>query len=60
MLRSIKTEKILEKNIKIDKPNKLEIFSYCCDFITFRKKKPSEVKNTMNAIAKANNNKKFM
>jgi hypothetical protein len=51
---------MLEKNIKIDKPNKLEIFSYFFDFIIFRKKKPNEVRNTINRIAKANKNKNFI
>ena len=46
--------------MKIDKPNKLEILSYSFDFIIFRKKKPNEVINTINKIAKANNNKKFI
>ena len=46
--------------MKIDKPNKLEILSYSSDFIKFRKKKPNEVINTINKIAKANNNKKFI
>ena len=44
----------------MDKPNKLEILSYSFDFIKFRKKKPNEVINTMNNIAKANNKKKFI
>jgi hypothetical protein len=46
--------------MKIDKPNKLEILSYSFDFIIFRKKKPNEVRNAINSIAKANKNKKFI
>ena len=51
---------MLDKNIKMDKPNKLEILSNCSDFIIFKKKNPIEVKNTMNITAKTNNNKKFI
>jgi len=46
--------------MKIDKPNKLEIMSYSFDFIKFIKKKPNEVINIINRIAKINKNKKFI
>ena len=44
----------------MDSPNKQEILSNCSDFIIFKIKKPNEVKNTINTIAKTNNNKKFI